>query len=159
MLSDMKAWKFNPSLSLFCEAILWKILAALNLYGLHRKSLVRNLTWGFYFFFAFSFFCIGVGVDQTWTDLGQSKPMIGQTAVMELTKNCLFYSRFIKIFSWIFFLSIFTTWTDGISLEVFYAYWKVIGFAIPSTIAALLFFLQFLWAITDNFILTNLEIE
>ena len=118
MLSDMKAWKFNPSLSLFCEAILWKILAALNLYGLHRKSLVRNLTWGFYFFFAFSFFCIGVGVDQTWTDLGQSKPMIGQTAVMELTKNCLFYSRFIKIFSWIFSLSIFTTYFDGISLEV-----------------------------------------
>ena len=41
----------------------------------------------------------------------------------------------------------------------FYAYWKVIGFAILSTIAALLFFLQFPWAITDNFILTNLEIE
>ena len=106
------------------------------------KSLVRILTGGFYFFFAFSFFLHWRWrwPNLNWTDLGQSKPMIGQTAVMELTKNCPFYSRFIKIFSWIFFLSIFTTLTDGISHEVFYAYWKVIGFAIPSTIAALLFF-------------------
>ena len=120
----------------------------------HRKSLVRILTGGF--FFAFIFFLHWRWPNLNWTDLGQSKPMIGQTAVMELTKKSpllftIHQNIFMNIFPFYFY------YFDGISLEVFYAYWKVIGFAIPSTIAALLFFLQFPWAITDNFNLTNLR--
>ena len=62
--------------------------------------------------------------------------MIGQTAVKELTKKSpllftIHQNIFINIFPFYFY------YFDGISLEVFYAYWKVIGFAIPSTIAAL----------------------
>ena len=111
----------------------------------HRKSLVRILTGGFYFFFAFSFFLHWRWPNLNWTDLGQSKPMIGQTAVMELTKKSpllftIHQNIFMNIFPFYFY------YFDGISLEVFYAYWilSVLQFRLPLLHFQLFFSCNFL---------------